>query len=103
MSLNLFTSNSRQEVLDTIQCTPNITAGEIAKEVGLSSGRVLSILSDLKEQGRIDWKMLPPEQGIRNNPRRGYFVGEYQGSAIPKAWDVLAHFFGRIAAEPAVA
>jgi predicted ArsR family transcriptional regulator len=102
MSLNQFTSRSRDEVLETIQRMPNITAGEIAKEVGLSSGRVLSILSELKEQGRIDWKMLPPEQGIRNNPRRGYFVGEYRGSAIPKAWDVLAHFFGRFA-EPAAA
>jgi predicted ArsR family transcriptional regulator len=99
---NQHTSNSRAEVLDTIRRTPNLTAGEIAKEVGLSSGHVLSILSDLKEQGHIDWKMLPPEKGIRNNPRRGYFAGEYQGSAIPKAWDVLAHFFGRFA-EPAAA
>lgn len=94
---NQFTSNSREEVLETIRRTPNITAGAIAKEVGLSSGRVLTILSDLRESGLIDWRMLPPEAGVSRSPRRGYFTEGMSAGGIPAAWDVLAHFFGRIA------
>jgi hypothetical protein len=99
---NQFTSCSRDEVLEVIRTTPNLTMGEIQKEVGLSGSRTCKILAGLTDSGLVQWKLLPPERGVRNNPRRGYFIGEYQASKIPAAWDVLAHFFGRIA-EPVAA
>lgn len=100
---NQHTSNSREEVLNTIQRMPNITMGQIQKEVGLSSSRTCKILAMLTDSGLVQWKLLPPESGVRNNPRRGYFIGEPTAPGIPAAWDVLAHFFGRIAAEPVAA
>lgn len=88
---------SRDEVLASVRATPNITAGEVAREVRLSTSRVLKILVDLTDEGLVDWKILPAEGGAWRSPRRGYFAGQRQEQKIPAAWDVLAHFFGRIA------
>ena len=97
---NQYTSNSREEVLEAIRVTPNMTMGEIQKEVGLSSSRTCKLLAVLVDEGIVEWKLLPPERGVRNNPRRGYFIGEQRVAGIPAVWDVLAHFFGCIAPEP---
>jgi predicted ArsR family transcriptional regulator len=95
-------SDSRNEVLQMVRTSQGITAGQIQEAVGLSNRQVLKILSDLTDEGVINWKMLRPKGGISRSPRRSYFITARHNTTIPAAWDVLAHFFGRIAAEPAI-
>jgi len=95
-------SDSRNEVLQMIRTSQGITAGQIQEAVGLSNRQVLKILSVLTDEGVIRWKMLRPQAGLRRSPRRSYFITTKHDTTIPAAWDVLAHFFGRIAAEPAI-
>jgi hypothetical protein len=100
---NKSTSHSREEVLDAIRRAPGITADLIQMEVGIKSRQVFKILLALTDEGLIGWTVLPSEPGVRRSPRRGYFIAQRRYVKIPAAWDVLAHFFGRIAAEPAIA
>jgi predicted ArsR family transcriptional regulator len=95
-------SDSRNEVLQMVRTSHGITAGQIQEAVDLSNRQVLKILSDLTDEGVINWKMLRPKGGISRSPRRSYFITARHDTTIPAAWDVLAYFFGRIAAEPAI-
>jgi predicted ArsR family transcriptional regulator len=95
-------SDSRNEVLQMVRTNRGITAGQIQEAVGLSNRQVLKILSDLTDEGLVRWRMLRPQSGVSRSPRRNYFIKEQQAPTIPAAWDVLEHFFGRIAAEPAI-
>jgi predicted ArsR family transcriptional regulator len=95
-------SDSRNEVLQMIRTSQGITANRIREAVGLSNRQVLAILSGLTADGVISWRMLRPEAGVSRSPRRSYFIADRHNATIPAAWDVLAYFFGRIAAEPAI-
>lgn len=103
---NKFTSSSREDVLDAITAAPGITADQIQTEVELGRRQVFKILSALTDEGLINWTTLPSEVGVRRSPRRGYFITSRHRSTIPEPipapWDVLAYFFGRTVAAPAI-
>jgi predicted transcriptional regulator len=96
-------TSSREDVLNMIRATPNITATAIQIEVGISRRQTFKVLSSLTDEGLISWTIMPPEPGVSRCPRRGYFIARRHDVKIPAVWDVLAYFFGRIAAEPIVA
>ncbi|MGZ4872758.1 MAG: winged helix-turn-helix domain-containing protein [Candidatus Angelobacter sp.] len=96
---NKFSPQSREAVLETIKARPNISAKQIAEAVGLSYRSVAMIVAVLADEGVVGWVDLLPSREARQGHCRGYYVGSM---GIPAAWDVLAHFFGRIA-EPAAA
>jgi hypothetical protein len=100
---NQINSRSQRLVLEAIVASPNITIMQITKKTGLSRTTVRTVVVELSGSGHVHAVLLPRENGMGGDQSRGFSVDpNYKQEAPPKTWDVLAHFFGRIA-EPAAA
>jgi predicted ArsR family transcriptional regulator len=102
---------SRELVLKAIRKHPEATVNKIAYVTGLSGTAVRKHAARLMLDELIHEVKLDSKSGARNLPANGYRFGKdldaeaarERAKRAPKQWDVLAYFFGRIAAEPAAA
>lgn len=101
---------NRERILKVIKKHPRITISRIAGILGMTHWGVLHHVTRLMSDGLIHSVEGEREPGTTHYPGAGFCCGpkpevvveKKLACEIPKQWDVLAHFFGRIA-EPVAA
>jgi hypothetical protein len=94
---------SRELVLKAIRRYPEITVSRIASATGLTKNAVQNHVQQLLAEDLIHSVKLPQSPGRLRTSMNGYHYGSNPEPAVvssepaPAQWDVLAHFFGRIA------
>lgn len=94
---------SRELVIDAIRKHPDVTADRIASMTGLSVNAVRLQIANLVDDDKIHEVKQAQKPGRLRIPMKGYRSGRnpaheavHEGLA-PARWDVLDHFFGRVA------
>ena len=103
-------TEDREKVLEAIKKRPYVTAARLSEVTGISVHAVVRHVTYLAVNEVIHSMSIEPKPGARQSHGIGYRFGTHpdivaareSAKRIPAAWDVLAHFFGRIAAEPAI-
>jgi hypothetical protein len=108
MSANQRMSPHRKTVLKVIKKNPYVTSSRIAELTGLTYNSVKHHVEQLTIDDVIHSVAVASEKGGGQWVRKAHCFGPcpdltlVRSRKVPAQWDVLAHFFGRIA-EPVAA